>query len=177
MCLPRFVSVKFSRGAIAIVPLLLIVLMGCGEQQSHAPPQDLLPITRAFPGPQAPSVPQVITAAGIDSRYLPIDPTTQFRAGQTVYVVFQTLNITDEKQHTVTVRWFLNGQELQLPTPESDLTVVYKGKSRGAFGLSYPVPGVGQATLCWDQPVADCARSGNDPTIAQTVTFVIDDGS
>ncbi len=66
------------------------------------------------PGPAAKYIVMVVTARAVDSNFTPIDITSHFPVGSQVHLVVQIRNIPVGEKHTVSVRWFLNGIDMQV---------------------------------------------------------------
>jgi hypothetical protein len=130
-----------------------------------------VPVTPvATPGPNTKYITSVTTSKRIDSNGHPIDVTSHFLVGDTVYVVVQVRN-APKGEHTVCAQWFLNGEDIRpsgqkckpIDIPDVNVTLL----------LPYPQPGEGTARIFWDAPVADTDPPLNDPALAQTIYFGI----
>jgi hypothetical protein len=127
----------------------------------------------SIPGPQSKYVITATTSRNIDNSYIPVDATTHFTVGDTVYVVLQVRNVPANSTHMLSVRWFLQGIDVGLPDPAQTSRQVTKD-SNAYFALTYPTPGVGMAKIYWDKPANDKGDDPNDPALAQTVYFAVE---
>lgn len=126
----------------------------------------------ATPGPSATTVRSVVTAQGVDANIDPVTPTSHFLTNTEVFAVVQVRGITKGEQHTLHIRWFLNGVDLQLPAG-SKVDQPVTEESNTYFGLIYPTAGVGMAKIYWDKPANDPGNDPKDPHLAQTIYFAI----
>lgn len=126
----------------------------------------------ATQGPAAKNVAGVVTARGVDNNYAPVDPTSHFFVGATVYVVLQIRQVPKGTQHTISVRWFLNNQDIQLP-PNALVKKQVIQDSNAYFGLTYPQPGVGIAKVYWDKPDSDSGDGADNQYLAATIYFAV----
>jgi len=110
------------------------------------------------------------TARAVDNNFAPVDPTSHFTVGDPVYVVLQIRGVPKSTQHTVSVHWFLNNIDVQLP-PNSLVSKQVIQDSNAYFGLQYPQPGVGVAKLYWDRPAND--TSDGSQYLAWTIAFAV----
>lgn len=125
----------------------------------------------ATPGPASKYVKNVVTATSVDGSFFAIGPTSHFTAGNNnVYVVASVRN-APSGQHTVSIRWFLQGVALD-HLPGSQSQSINKD-SQVYFALSFPSPGVGMAKLYWDMPADDPGTDPNDPALAATIYFFV----
>lgn len=130
-----------------------------------------VPVTPvATAGPNSKYITSVTTSKRIDSNGHPIDVTSHFLVGDTVYVVVQVRN-APKGEHTVCAQWFLNGEDIRpsgqicKPINIADVNVTLL--------LPYPQPGEGMARIFWDAPAGDTDPPLNDPALAQTIYFGI----
>ncbi len=126
------------------------------------------------PGPAAKYIVMVVTARAVDSNFAPIDITSHFPVGSQVHLVVQIRNIPVGEQHTVSVRWFLNGVDMQVNGGPGSTSVEVTDNSNAHLALVYPATGVGMAKVYWDRPANDTSDSDNDPSLAQTISFVVE---
>jgi hypothetical protein len=126
------------------------------------------------PGPAAKYIVMVVTARAIDSNFAPIDVTSHFPVGSQVHLVIQVRNLTAGEKHTVSVRWFLNGTDMQVNGGPGRTSVEATDNSNVHLALVYPATGVGMAKIYLDRPASDNSDSDNDPSLAQTISFVIE---
>jgi len=126
------------------------------------------------PGPAAKYIPGVVTARAVDSNFAPIDITSHFPVNSQVHLVIQVRNLTAGEKHTVSVRWFLNGTELQVNGGPRRTSVEVTDNSNVHLALVYPTTGVGMAKIYWDRPANDKNDGDSDPSLARTISFVIE---
>lgn len=123
------------------------------------------------PGPQAQFVRDVVTAIGVDQNGAPVSPTTLFAVGTPVYVVCVVRGVTPGQAHRLSIRWYLQGQQPQMPGASTYATVTQDGPV--SFDVIYTATGDGMARLYWDEPVADNSDRPNDQYLAQAVAFTV----
>jgi hypothetical protein len=121
------------------------------------------------PGPQAQYVQYVTTATAVDSNYAPVNPTSTFLVNADVYVVASMRNLTAGQSHTLSIHWFLDGQDLQLSSGALSKTITKDSKVY--FSLHYPTAGLGSAKLYFDRPIND--PDTDTAYLAATVDFAI----
>jgi len=126
------------------------------------------------PGPAAKYIVMVVTARAVDSNYTPIDITSHFPIGSQVHLVVQVRNIPVGERHTVSVRWFLNGTDMQVNGGPGRTSVEVTDNANAHLSLLYPTTGVGMAKIYWDRPASDSSDSNSDPSLAQTISFTIE---
>jgi hypothetical protein len=126
------------------------------------------------PGPAAKYVVTVVTARAVDNNFAPIDITSHFPVGSQVHLFIQVRNITAGEKHTVSARWFLTGTEMQVNGGPGRTSVEVTDNSNAHLALVYPATGVGMAKVYWDRPANDTSDSDSDPSLAQTISFVIE---
>lgn len=122
-------------------------------------------------GLSAKFVTNAVTATYVDNRGFPVEPTSHFTVGSTVWVAVSVRNIPDGQAHTISVRWFLQGVQLDLKNADTTQTV--KKNAQVYFSLTYPSPGVGIAKIYFDRPSTDTGDNPNDPALAQTIYFAV----
>jgi hypothetical protein len=123
-------------------------------------------------GPGARYVQGATTAKAVDKRYVPVDVTSHFRAGDTVYVVVFVRGLPKDQKHTFTIEWYLGSVKLELPSTASTSVVVDSSKNADqnvAFGLNYPTPGLGSARVYMDQD-----QQGKTQGLAVTIYFAVE---
>lgn len=128
----------------------------------------------SIPGPAGRYVQGATTAHAVDSNFVPIDVTSHFHPGDTVYVVLFLRGLPKDQKHTLTVQWYLGNLQLDLPGTATTSIVVDGSKSADqnvAFALNYPTAGQGRATIYWDLPGNHAAQLG--PYIARNITFIV----
>jgi hypothetical protein len=134
-----------------------------------------VPVTPvSTPGPAAKNVVYVVTARSVDSNFAPIDITSHFPVNSQVHLVIQVRNLTAGEQHTVSVRWFVNGIDTQVKAGPGRTSVLVKDNSNVHLALQYPTAGLGMAKIYWDRPDNDTSDSANDPHLAQTIYFAVE---
>jgi hypothetical protein len=126
------------------------------------------------PGPAAKYIVMVVTARAVDSNFTPIDITSHFPVGSQVHLVVQVRNIPVGERHTVSVRWFLNGTDMRVNGGPGRTSVEVTDNSNAHLALVYPDTGVGMAKIYWDRPASDSSDSNSDPSLAQTISFTIE---
>lgn len=112
-----------------------------------------------------------VTATRVDANYQPVNPTSQFKVNQPVYVIVRVRN-APAGPHTLTIRWFLNGTRLQPAQSAATSVVVNAPNSTVSFSYSYPSAGTGTARVYWDLP-PDTSDMQAGAWLAQNVAFVI----
>ncbi|MGH2515837.1 MAG: hypothetical protein ACRDHP_09290 [Ktedonobacterales bacterium] len=147
-----------------------------GPSISHITPSaistDGVPVTPvATPGPSQKFVTNAVTAAYVDNKGVPVTPTSKFAVGAYVYVVVNVRNIPKGQSHVVSVRWFFD--TVYLPISNSNTSQTVTGDFNVDFALTYGNAGVGMAKIYFDRPASDKGDSPTDPTLAQTIRFLI----
>lgn len=136
-----------------------------------------VPVTPvATKGPGANFIQSATTAHAVDKRYVPVDVTSHFHAGDTVYVVAFVRGLPKDQKHTLTVEWYLGSVKLDLPGTAQTSVVVDGGKNADlnvAFALNYPSPGLGSAKVFWDLDKVGKGQS-TDSSLALTIYFAVD---
>jgi hypothetical protein len=131
-----------------------------------------VPVTPvATPGAAAKYVQNAVTATGVDGNFVPVNTTSHFLVKSTVYVVVSVRGIPKGQEHTVSVRWFIQGTDIQ---PVGPLSKTISQDSNVSFALNYGTPGVGTAKIYWDKPASDSGDSPNDQYLAQTINFAVE---
>lgn len=134
-----------------------------------------VPVTPvATPGPAAKTLTQVTTALHRQGNCVPVDPTSHFHIGDTIWV-FVILKQASPG-HKISVRWFVNGTFVDPPKQgpgytETDLS----GNTEGGacFGMPIPTTGTGTARLYWDRPANDTGDSDTDPALMAKINFAV----
>jgi hypothetical protein len=126
------------------------------------------------PGPATKYTVSVVTARSVDSNFAPIDITSRFPVNSQVHLVIQVRNVTAGEKHTVSVRWFLNGTDLQLPSGPRRTSAEVKDNSSIHFAVVCSTAGIGMAKIYWDRPANDTNDTDTDPSLAQTITFTVE---
>lgn len=124
----------------------------------------------ATPGPSAKYVMNAVTSTYVDNHGIPVNPTSRFTVGATVFVVVSVRKLP-AGSHTISVRWFLSGVPLDLKNAQTSRTVTRD--SQVFFSLTYTSAGVGMAKIFLDQPDSDTSNDPNDPYLAQTIAFAV----
>lgn len=172
-------------GGMGALAAVLLLAVGFAQVfHAHTPPTGGPPASVptqsvhiepvATPGPQMRYVPLVTTAAGVDDHLAPIDPTARFQPGMTVYLVASVRGAPAGHEHTITVRWFIDGQDTEIPPSISMKTV--SGDANVYFTLTYPVAGVGMAKVYFDAPPVSTVSAPSDQYLAATVVFLVQQG-
>lgn len=116
----------------------------------------------------------VVTSTAHDAGDSPVGITSHFLIGQAVNVVLTVRGVPKGQHHTVTVHWFLQGNDLHLENVAGMITSVDISQDQNAyFVVNYPVAGVGTAKIYWDLPKGDNGDAPNDPHLAATISFGI----
>jgi hypothetical protein len=132
-----------------------------------------VPVTpAATPGAAAKFVTSATTARNVDNNFAPVDITSKFVVNSMVYVVLSVRNVPKNSQHTLSVRWFLGGQDVQLP-PSALTKKDIVQDSNAYFALQYPQPGLGMVKLYWDKPAGDNGDGATNQYLAQTLYFAV----
>jgi hypothetical protein len=126
----------------------------------------------ATPGVAAKYVTSATTARNVDNNFAPVDITSKFTVNNMVYVVLSVRNVPKSTQHTVSVRWFLNTLDVQLP-PSALTKKDIVQDSNAYFALQYPQPGLGMVRVYWDRPASDSDNSSTNQYLAQTLYFAV----
>lgn len=132
-----------------------------------------VPVTPvATAGPASTHVKNVVTATAVANDGRAINPTSHFLTQKPVYLVGLVTGIPKGEQHTVSVRWFLQG--VYLPVDATNSAVTVTKDSRVRFSLNIPTPGLGMAKIYYDRPANDVGDSPTDPSLAQTIYFAVE---
>jgi len=126
----------------------------------------------ATPGVAAKYVTSATTARNVDNNFAPVDITSKFTVNNLVYVVLSVRNVPKSTQHTLSVRWFLNTLDVQLP-PNALIKKDIVQDSNAYFALQYPQPGLGMVKVYWDRPASDSGDGSTNPYLAQTLYFAV----
>jgi hypothetical protein len=137
-------------------------------------PLDLsdIPLTPvATPGPAAKPLSQVITALHRQGNCNPVDPTSYFQAGDSVWI-FVILK-QPAQGHTISVRWFANGADVNPPGTDQTTVTLGPNNAGGCFSLLYPSSSKGQVKVYWDRPANDKGDDPQDPALMATINFAV----
>ena len=130
-----------------------------------------VPVTPvATPGAKANYIKNVVTATDVDSSNLPKGLTSHFLVNDQVYVVMSVRGIPKGETHIVSIRWFYQGQDLQLPATAGTSKSV-SGDVQLYFSLKYDAPGLGTAKVYLDRPSNDTSEDLSDPSLAAVINF------
>jgi hypothetical protein len=160
----------------ALLAAVLVGLAGCGTgsigggttRSAYSPAPGKFAVT---PGPQARYLHDVVTARDVTTDNMPIDPASAFQAGMPIYLVCVVQGVTPGTSRRLTIRWYLQGQQLQVDGSYSYATVMRDGPV--SFSMTYPTAGSGMARLYWDEPVADNSARTNESFLAQAIGFTV----
>ncbi|HEX3271620.1 MAG TPA: zinc ribbon domain-containing protein [Ktedonobacterales bacterium] len=134
-----------------------------------------VPVTPvSTPGPAAKYVVAAVTSRSVDANLTPIDVTSHFPVGSTVHIIVQIRNVTAGEKHTVTIYWYLNGIDAQVPRGKDRTYQPVTADINVHFGCPYPSAGVGMARIYWDRPDNDTSDQAHDPRLAQTIYFAVE---
>ncbi len=132
-------------------------------------------------GAQGPHFQGVTTATGVDTSGNAITPTSHFLVNSSAYVVATVRNITKGEKHTVSIRWYLRGQNVTAPPTYLDLGDVSRtsraidSDKQVYFALTIPQPGVYIAKLYLDLPAkGDNPDAPGDKYLGATITFLVE---
>lgn len=165
--------------AVAIVALLatLFARLANGQAGPRAtgvaatPTPTPAPIMTDTPTVGSKYVTSAVSAKGVDAHGNPVNPTGIFKIGEPVCVIVTVRNIP-AGQHRLTLRWFLNGVDVQLP-PSALTTISHDGNY--TFCLLYPQAGRGTVRIYWDAPPSSASDAQAEAYLAQVVAFVVQD--
>jgi hypothetical protein len=118
----------------------------------------------ATPGSGNRYIVSAVTATGVDAQGNPTGVTSHFNAGATVYVVLTVRGVTDGQSHLLSVRWFIQGQDVSLQQHTGSLGEPIPGDGTYAFKATFQTTGVGMVRIYWDLPL-------NTNTLADTLNF------
>jgi hypothetical protein len=169
---------------VGVIALLLVSTRAFGHPGSAggmAPPTPTEGVAPPTPSASAPawaptpapipSVASMVTAKGVNATGQPVDPTSQFTTNQPVYVIVQVRNAA-AGPYTLTIRWYLNGTRVQLPSSETTSIRISAPNTNVYFTLSYPSAGRGTAKVYWGLP-PNTPDAQADAWLAQSVAFDI----
>jgi hypothetical protein len=183
-----------SAAAVLVVGMIALLLVGTRAFAHFGPaalgnpgssgvgvgpgtPTSSPPAWTPTPGPIPPTpepnpyVAPVVTAKGVNASYQPVDPTSHFMPNQPVYVILQIRN-APAGHHSLTIRWYLNGTRLQLPSTAVTSVDVSAPNTTLYFTWSYPSAGAGTAKVYWNLP-PNTPDAQADGWLAQSVAFDI----
>ncbi len=170
----RMRSLFAAIAAAAVVLLLAGTLYalsarsgGIGGQGSATPTPG--PATGVgIAGPQGRFVPSAVAALGFDATGAPVQQGSTFDISHLIYVVARVQGVAPGETHTLTIRWYVNGQLADFPNTPYSQTVTSNGYVHFEIKLA---PGAATAKLYWDLPAADA--TGTEASLAQAVNFVV----
>jgi hypothetical protein len=145
--------------------------------KTHLTPQTFdysqVPATpTSSPGPAAKYLKVATTARAEDAQHNPVGPTTHFNVLQDIHLLAFVRGVPKGQQHTVWVRWYLNGVDVGFGRKKGQTVATVNGGDTNVFFTNnYPAPGIGMAKLYWDIPDSDSGDAPNDQYLAQTVIF------
>jgi hypothetical protein len=132
-----------------------------------------VPVTPiATAGPQQKYVYDIVTSYGVTPDGLPADQTSHFPVGAVVDVVCWVHGISKGQSHTVSIHWFLDGEDV-LPT-NGHVSRSVTSDQIVYFALTYPEVGLGMAKIFLDLPSNDTGDQANDPYLAGQIYFAVD---
>ncbi|HEX6817082.1 MAG TPA: hypothetical protein VF120_01805 [Ktedonobacterales bacterium] len=164
-------------GGVLLGKTQLEAVVGTNALKSHetAPSISFTQVPQtpaATPGPANKFVTSATTARNVDNNFAPVDITSKFTVNNYVYVVVTVRGVPKNSKHTLSVGWFLNGQDVTLPPnalTRKDITV----DSNAYFALEYPTAGLGMVKVYWDRPANDTNTSDTDSALAQKLYFAV----
>jgi hypothetical protein len=185
--------------AVAVVAMLAALFVrlasgqaGPGATGVAATPTPA-PVTTDTPTVGSKYVTSAVTATGVDAHGNPVNPTSTFQIGETVFVTVTVHNIPSG-QHRLTLRWLLNGVTVQLPpkgfttlpispngndsscpippSAVTNLQISYDGNYSSC--LVYPQAGRGALRIYWDAPPS-ASEAQAEAYLALDVAFVVQD--
>jgi hypothetical protein len=106
--------------------------------------------------------------------FTPVDLTSHFQTGEQVDVVCTVGGFPKGVKHTVSIHWFFDGVDMQLPILNGKTSEEVTSDQVVYFSLTYPAPGVGMAKIFFDLPSTDPGDQPNDPYLAGQIYFAID---
>jgi hypothetical protein len=131
-----------------------------------------VPVTPvATPGPAAKPLSQVVTALHRQGNCNPVDPASYFHVGDAVWV-FVILK-QPAKGHTISVRWFANGTDVNPPSIDKTSLTLGDNNAGACFSLQYPSSGKGSVKVYWDRPANDSGNDPADPALMATINFAV----
>jgi hypothetical protein len=125
----------------------------------------------ATPGPAARPLAQVVTALHRQGNCSPVEPSSYFHVGDAVWV-FVILK-QPAKGHTISVRWFMNGTDVNPPSADKTTLIVGDNSASACFALQYPTTGKGSVKVYWDRPANDADNNPYDPSLMATINFAV----
>jgi hypothetical protein len=171
-------------GAVVVVGLIAVLLLGVravhdlqpaglgtGQPTATPTPAPLETPTATY-SPAAKYIASMITAKGVDAANQPIEPTSQFTPRVSVYVIVLVKHVP-AGQHTLTIRWFLNGRRVQQPSTVVTSIALTSASVGVFFTCAYQLDGKGTAKLYWDLP-ATTSDAQADAWLVREVRFAVD---
>ncbi|HEV2456897.1 MAG TPA: hypothetical protein VGS80_00910, partial [Ktedonobacterales bacterium] len=130
-----------------------------------------VPVTPvATPGAASNHITGVVTAQGFSTEGAPINRTSHFMVGETVWVIATVRGATQSVPATVSIRWYLDNTYLSFPPVAGTTSGCIKGTGTSCtinsdrvvrFNLTVPQAGAYQAKLYYNLPASD---QGDSPT-------------
>ncbi|HEX5442064.1 MAG TPA: hypothetical protein VFW76_14335 [Ktedonobacterales bacterium] len=125
----------------------------------------------ATPGPAARPLAQVVTALHRQGNCSPVAPSSYFHVGDVVWVFVMLKQ--PEAGHIISVRWFMNGTDINPPLAGKTTLILGDNNAGACFSLQYPTPGKGSVKVYWDRPANDAGDSSNDASLMATINFAV----
>ena len=113
----------------------------------------------------------MVTALHRQGNCNPVDPSSYFHANDAVWV-FVILK-QPAKGHTISVRWFANGTDVNPPSIDKTTLTLGDNNAGACFSLQYPSPGKGMVKVYWDRPANDTGNDPTDPALMATISFAV----
>lgn len=132
----------------------------------------IVPLTPvATPGPAAKPLSQVVTALHRQGNCNPVDPSSFFHVGDSVWV-FVILK-QPAQGHVISVRWFANSTDVNPPSQDNTTVTLGPNNAGACFSLQYPSAGNGTVKVYWDRPANDKSNDATDPALMATINFAV----
>ncbi len=129
------------------------------------------PVATAGPAAKTALLAQVTTALHRQGNCNPVDPSSYFHVGDAVWV-FVILK-QPAKGHTISVRWFANGTDVNPPSIDKTTLTLGDNNAGACFSLQYPSPGKGSVRVYWDRSANDKGDDPNDQALIATINFAV----
>jgi hypothetical protein len=154
-----------------------LISSGPSSHPSTVPPYSTanVPVTPiATAGPQSYYVSTIVTAQGVSENFVPINQTSHFQVDHYVYVICDVHRIPKGQNHTISIHWFYDNQDLDLPSTLGATYQIVASNQVVYFRLYYPYPGLGMAKIFVDLPSGDSGDQASNPYLAGEIYFAID---